>query len=88
MQITIYRGTHEIGGTLIELKTQGSRILLDAGYPLFLNGLPIDDKLVALPPEELLKIGVLPAIAGLSISTHEKRLYISHWCKTVLPMKR
>ncbi len=65
MKITIYRGTHEIGGTLIELKTQGSRILLDAGYPLFLNGLPIDDKLATLPPEDLLKIGLLPAIAGL-----------------------
>jgi len=65
MHITIYRGTHEIGGTLIELKTQSSRILLDAGYPLFLNGLPIDDKLAKLPPEELLKLGVLPGISGL-----------------------
>lgn len=65
MQITIYRGTHEIGGTLIEIKTPNSRILLDAGYPLFLNGLPIDDKLAKLPPKELLKLGVLPGIAGL-----------------------
>lgn len=43
---TIYRGAHEIGGTLIGLKHGDSRLLLDADYPLFLNGNPIDDKIV------------------------------------------
>ncbi|MCL2436639.1 MAG: MBL fold metallo-hydrolase [Clostridiales bacterium] len=62
---TIYRGTREIGGTLIEIKNGSSRLLLDAGYPLFLNGSPIDDKIAKLSPEELLKLGVLPAISGL-----------------------
>lgn len=65
MNITIYRGTHEIGGTLIELKTKSSRILLDAGYPLFLNGAAIDDKVSSLPYDELLALGVLPKINGL-----------------------
>lgn len=65
MNIIIYRGTHEIGGTLIELKTKNSRILLDAGYPLFLNGAPIDDKVSSLPYNELLTLGVLPKINGL-----------------------
>lgn len=37
MKITIYRGTKEIGGTLIEMRTSTTRILIDAGYPLFLN---------------------------------------------------
>jgi ribonuclease J len=41
--------------------------LLDAGYPLFLNGSSIDDRVAKLPPEELLKLGVLPPIDGLYI---------------------
>ena len=65
MNAVIYRGTQEIGGTLIELENGKSRLLLDAGYPLFLNGNPIDDKVAKQPPNELLKLGVLPAIQGL-----------------------
>lgn len=65
MTSTIYRGTHEIGGTLIELCTKNTRLLFDAGYPLFLNGNPIDDSLAKLHPDELLKMGVLPSIDGL-----------------------
>ncbi|MCL2806518.1 MAG: MBL fold metallo-hydrolase [Treponema sp.] len=64
MIANVYRGTREIGGTLIEL-SGNSRLLLDAGYPLFLNGKPIDDNAAKLPPQELLKAGVLPAISGL-----------------------
>lgn len=65
MKITIYRGTQEIGGTLIELKTQKSKILIDAGYPLFLNGNPINDNVATLPKDKLLELGVLPDIKGL-----------------------
>ena len=65
MNAIIYRGTQEIGGTLIELNNGKSRLLLDAGFPLFLNGSPIDDEVAKLPPEELLKLGVLPSIDGL-----------------------
>ncbi|MDR2728840.1 MAG: MBL fold metallo-hydrolase [Chitinispirillales bacterium] len=65
MKAIIYRGTQEIGGTLIELTTDKSCLLLDAGYPLFLNGNPIDDEIAKLPYDELLKLGVLPLIKGL-----------------------
>ena len=65
MKSVIYRGTREIGGTLIELRAGSTRLLLDVGYPLFLNGNPIDDSIAKLPPEELLKLGVLPPIGGL-----------------------
>ena len=65
MNITIYRGTKEIGGTLIEIKTAQTRLLVDAGYPLFLKGLPIDDSVAKLPAGKLLEQGVLPAIEGL-----------------------
>lgn len=65
MDITIYRGTKEIGGTLIEIKTNTTRLLVDAGYPLFLNNMPIEDSIAKLPEEELRKLGVLPPIHGL-----------------------
>ena len=65
MRTTIYRETHEIGGTLIELSTGTSRLILDAGYPLFLNGNPIDNRVAKLPPEQLIDLGVLPRIEGL-----------------------
>ena len=65
MQITIYRGTHEIGGTLVELKSGKSRIFIDAGYPLFLNNQPIEDEVFTYAPEKLLELGVLPDIKGL-----------------------
>ena len=65
MQVTIHRGTKEIGGTLIELRTSATRILIDAGYPLFLNNAPIDDDIAKLPHTELLALGVLPKIEGL-----------------------
>ncbi|MEN8614813.1 MBL fold metallo-hydrolase [Dehalogenimonas sp. THU2] len=65
MHLTIHRGSKEIGGTLIELKTETTRILIDAGYPLFLNNAPIEDNIANLPPTELLNLGVLPKIKGL-----------------------
>jgi|LSQX01.3.fsa_nt_gb ribonuclease J len=69
MQIIIYRGTHEIGGTLVELKSKNSRILIDAGYPLFLNKKPIDSRDVHVqfpyPYDKLITSGVLPDIKGL-----------------------
>ena len=65
MKLTIYRGTKEIGGTLIEVSTDCTRILLDAGYPLFLNDKPIDNTIKDLPSDKLLELGVLPNIDGL-----------------------
>jgi len=34
MRICIHRGTQEIGGTCIEISSQGKRIVLDIGCPL------------------------------------------------------
>ena len=65
MNIIIHRGTHEIGGTLVEIKSGKSRILIDAGYPLFLNNQPIGDEVSSYSYEKLLEIGVLPDIKGL-----------------------
>ncbi len=34
MKLTIHRGTHEIGGSCVELATKNTRILIDVGLPL------------------------------------------------------
>ncbi len=34
MDLTIHRGTHEIGGSCVELATENTRILIDVGLPL------------------------------------------------------
>src|SRR5262245_55764146 len=34
MRICIHRGTKEIGGTCVELESQGKRLVLDVGLPL------------------------------------------------------
>lgn len=65
MQLTIYRGTKEVGGTMIEIITGNTRILLDAGYPLFLNGEVINEELVKRPDQELMELGVIPKVKGL-----------------------
>ena len=63
MTITIHRGTHEIGGTLIELQSGGSRILLDAGFSLIDAGnKPILPEIAGLYKEDA------PAFDGIIIS--------------------
>lgn len=65
MQITIHRGTEEVGGTMIELNNGKTRILLDAGYPLFYCGELIADEWAKKPYQELLELGVIPGVEGL-----------------------
>ncbi len=83
MDIIIYRGTHEIGGTCIELKSSCSRIILDIGMPL------IDKKgknfnfgdYKDMPGQTLIKEGVLPNINGLykwDNSNSVDGVFISH----------
>ena len=75
MKLTIHRGTHEIGGTCIELQSQRSRILLDFGLPLVdENREPFDsDRIKSKSKEELTKTGVLHSIKG--IYKDEQRLF-------------
>lgn len=46
MKILIHRGTKEIGGTIIELYTDNTRILLDIGLPLAADSKPVDIKVL------------------------------------------
>ena len=59
MKITIHKGTHEIGGTCIQLSSGKTSILLDAGLPLSpdsqpvdLSGLSVDALLVSHPHQD------------------------------------
>jgi ribonuclease J len=52
MRITIHRGSHEIGGTCIEVSTANTRILLDAGLPLASGSAIID--LNAIRPDAVI----------------------------------
>lgn len=67
MQSAIHRGSKEIGGTCIELQSDGSRILVDFGLPLVdENREQLDSrKVINQSKEALLKKGLLHQIKGL-----------------------
>lgn len=67
MYLTIHRGTHEIGGSCIEITSQESRIIIDIGMPLVKAG---GEKFnmteyESLSGPELVERKVLPDIRGL-----------------------
>ena len=67
MNFKIHRGTHEIGGSCVEVWTENTRILLDFGIPLVnKDGSEFDyTKHKNLTTPELIEQGVLPDIKGL-----------------------
>lgn len=67
MQIIIHRGTKEIGGSCVELKTDKTRILIDFGMPLVgEKKKPFDSKtLIGKTVDDLKKLKILPDIKGL-----------------------
>jgi ribonuclease J len=67
MQLTIYRGTHEIGGNCVELATSTTRIIIDVGMPLVDSaGEPFDSRAVrGKNIAELTANGTLPKVPGL-----------------------
>ncbi len=67
MNLIVHRGTHQIGGSCIELQHDGSRIILDIGMPLPGPGerpAPIDPE---TPPADLIRSSVLPDVSGLYV---------------------
>lgn len=67
MNLIIHRGTHEIGGSCVELITANSRILVDFGIPLVTNNhQPFDsNRLKGKSIQELKTQGILPNVIGL-----------------------
>ena len=67
MNLKIHRGTHEIGGTCVELGTENTRIIIDLGMPLVdPSGKQFDFReYEELDVSELRSQGILPDIDGL-----------------------
>jgi len=67
MRLIIHRGTKEIGGSCVELKTSNSRLLIDLGMPLVnKKGEPFDSKILENKSlNELKELKLLPGITGL-----------------------
>lgn len=67
MIATVHRGTHEIGGSCVELCSGRSRVVIDLGMPLmYPDGRKFDfQKYRGLTGPELLEKGILPAVDGL-----------------------
>jgi len=67
MQLIIHRGTHEIGGSCVELGTATNRILIDFGIPLVTRDhQPFDaNQLKGKSIGELKAQGILPDVKGL-----------------------
>ncbi len=82
MRLIIHRGTKEIGGSCVEVRTDKARILIDFGTPLVnQNKEPVDTKaLLGKSIDDLKELKILPDIKGL-YSTEEKgidAILISH----------
>ncbi|MEZ6142061.1 MAG: MBL fold metallo-hydrolase [Zavarzinella sp.] len=67
MQITIHRGTNEIGGSCVEVATSTTRLVIDLGMPLVdANREPFDSSAASAKSIETLKAEkVIPGISGL-----------------------
>ena len=80
MKFKIHRGTREIGGSCLEVWTEGTRIVIDIGMPLVNPDRTRFDSrsLELLPVDELISRGILPDIAGLYDESGSTALLISH----------
>ena len=66
MKLTIHRGAKTIGGTCIELASEGWRLFLDLGLPLMhSDGTQFDFKEEDQSAAELIEQGILPDLEGI-----------------------
>ncbi|QDS88768.1 Beta-lactamase superfamily domain protein [Rosistilla ulvae] len=67
MQLTIYRGSKEVGGNCIEVQSGTTRIILDVGMPLFDEQGQAHDgfSLGRMTSAELKANGIIPKVPGL-----------------------
>ena len=76
MKLTIHRGTHEIGGSCVELQTKRARILIDFGLPLKEDH--PQKEIQKKSKEQLIKDKLLPGISGLYETPEFNCILISH----------
>jgi ribonuclease J len=78
----VHRGTRQIGGTCIELETDGQRILLDLGLPLDADGVSDD-----LLPDVAGLRGEDPSLSAIVISHgHGDHWGLLSLCKPAIPL--
>lgn len=67
LSLTIHRGTHEVGGTCIEIAAGQSRLVLDIGMPLFGPDRDALDswELRRKSKSQLAEAGIIPKVPGL-----------------------
>ena len=66
MNLIIHHGTHNIGGSCVEIQSQDTRIILDIGIPLEEKGKKFDfKKYKGLPGPRLVIKKILPCVKGL-----------------------
>lgn len=66
MKLIIHRGTHQIGGSCVEVQSGGRRLILDLGMPLAKpDGSPFPRDIHANSRCDLVTNGVLPPVGGL-----------------------
>jgi ribonuclease J len=81
MKLTIYRGSHEIGGNCVEIRAGSSRVAVDIGIPLFdADGEPFNAKVLeGRSTEELFEGEILPRVPGLfAPGTPPDAILLSH----------
>lgn len=66
MKLTIHRGTHQIGGSCVELSTAACRLVIDVGLPLDAIGEPTESQVRRLAVPGLFADG--PRIEGILLS--------------------
>lgn len=66
MNLIIHRGTHDIGGSCVEIQSQNTRVIIDIGIPLTKDGKPFDFKQYKrLTGPQLVRKNILPCVKGL-----------------------
>ena len=82
MEITVHRGSKEVGGNCIEVRSGGTRIILDVGMPLFDEDRQALDtfSLRRKSTEDLKSQGILPNVSGLfdAETTPPDAILLSH----------
>jgi ribonuclease J len=80
VKIVIHRGTKEIGGTCIEIGSEGKRLVLDLGLPLSLpRDYRLPDAREGGAARRLLADGILPPVDGLyGTGERPEAVLISH----------
>ncbi|MBN1782735.1 MBL fold metallo-hydrolase [bacterium] len=80
MHIKIHRGTHEIGGSCVEVWTESSRLVIDIGMPLVGHDREkFDERIIQdKTAGDLIGAGLLPDIPGLYNPDGRTALLLSH----------